>query len=57
MYSMIQKIAFPWRQTIDAVEEIDAPDSFESSIGLCREGVICGPSSGLGYKGMCDAAH
>ncbi|KAF2259376.1 cysteine synthase B [Lojkania enalia] len=52
MCSMIQKIDFPWRKAIDCMEEITALDSFTTSIDLCREGIICGPSSGLGYKGL-----
>ena len=52
MFSMIQKIDFPWRGTIDALEEIDAPSSYAASIDLCRQGIICGPSSGMGYQGL-----
>ena len=52
MFSMIQKIDFPWRATIDALEEIDAPSSYAASIDLCRQGIICGPSSGMGYQGL-----
>jgi cysteine synthase A len=52
MLSMIQKIEFPWRQTVSAVEEVNTLDSFATSIDLSRAGIVCGPSSGLGYKGM-----
>lgn len=51
MLSMIQKIKFPWRQTVDAMEEVGTYDSYAASIDLSRAGIIGGPSSGLGYKG------
>jgi cysteine synthase A len=53
MLSMIQKIGFPWRQTVDAIEEVDTHDSYATSIDLSRAGIVGGPSSGLGYKGTC----
>jgi cysteine synthase A len=51
MYSMIQRIDFPWRDTVDAVEEVNAEDAFFYSVKLSREGIICGPSSGMQYTG------
>jgi len=53
MLSMIQKIEFPWRKTVDAIEEVDTHDSYATSIELSRAGIVGGPSSGLGYKGTC----
>jgi cysteine synthase A len=53
MLSMIQKIEFPWRQTVDAIEEVGTQESYATSIELSRAGIVGGPSSGLGYKGTC----
>lgn len=38
---------------VDAIEEVDTQDSYATSMDLSRAGIIGGPSSGLGYKGMC----
>jgi hypothetical protein len=56
MLSMIQKIEFPWRQTVDAIEEVGTQESYATSIELSRAGIIGGPSSGLGYKGALQAS-
>jgi cysteine synthase len=51
MFSMIQRIPFPWRNIVDAVEEVNAADAFANSMKLSREGIVCGPSSGMQYTG------
>ncbi|KAJ5567184.1 hypothetical protein N7535_006490 [Penicillium sp. DV-2018c] len=52
MYSMIQQIPFPWRNIVDAVEEVNAADAFANSVRLSREGIVCGPSSGMQYTAL-----
>ncbi|KAJ5138902.1 uncharacterized protein N7515_003750 [Penicillium bovifimosum] len=52
MYSMIQQIPFPWRHIVDAVEEVNAADAFANSVKLSREGIVCGPSSGMQYTAL-----
>ncbi|KAI5854974.1 cysteine synthase B [Tricharina praecox] len=44
--------SFAWSEIIDTIEEIESPPSFLLSLQLSREGLICGPSSGLNLKGL-----
>lgn len=37
---------------MDAVEEISSVDAYRLSLSLSREGLICGPSSGMALKGL-----
>lgn len=50
--SLVGSITFPWRDAIDALEEASAFESFEASLDLCRQGLLCGPSSGLSKTGL-----
>ncbi|KAF2257922.1 tryptophan synthase beta subunit-like PLP-dependent enzyme [Lojkania enalia] len=43
---------FPWRETIDVFETVKSKDSYEMSMRLSREGIICGPSSGEALVGL-----
>ncbi|KAF1984277.1 tryptophan synthase beta subunit-like PLP-dependent enzyme [Aulographum hederae CBS 113979] len=43
---------FPWRETIDVFEDVASVDSYEMSMRLSREGLICGPSSGEALVGL-----
>ncbi|TID27928.1 cysteine synthase [Venturia nashicola] len=45
---------FPWRETIDTFEHVASVRSYEKSMQLSREGIICGPSSGEGLCGLFD---
>lgn len=45
---------FPWRETIDTFETVASVNSYEKSMQLSREGIICGPSSGEGLCGLLD---
>jgi cysteine synthase len=51
-YSLVGSIPFPWKEAIDTLEEATAFDSFEASLDLCRNGLLCGPSSGLSRTGL-----
>ncbi|KKY16046.1 putative cysteine synthase [Phaeomoniella chlamydospora] len=50
--SLFDKIAFPWKQVTDAVQEVNSADSYRLSMAMSREGIICGPSSGMALKGL-----
>lgn len=39
---------------MDTVKEISSVDSYRLSMSLSREGLICGPSSGMALQGLFD---
>jgi cysteine synthase len=43
---------FPWRETVDSFEHVASKDSYEMSMQLSREGLVCGPSSGEALIGL-----
>ncbi|KAF4991727.1 hypothetical protein FGRMN_7638 [Fusarium graminum] len=45
-------VEFPWKRAVDHIEEVDSHNSFSVSLDLCRNGIICGPSSGFNLKGL-----
>ncbi|QDS72599.1 hypothetical protein FKW77_001460 [Venturia effusa] len=45
---------FPWRETIDSFQHVASVESYEKSMQLSREGIICGPSSGEALCGLFD---
>ena len=45
-------LEFPWRDSVDSIEEISSPESFKQSLELCRNGLLVGPSSGLCLRGL-----
>src|ERR1700742_1638773 len=49
---LIQTVDLPWREVIDCEEHVNSQDSYSTSLKLCREGILCGPSSGLALKGL-----
>lgn len=50
-HAMMAPVKFPWRDAIDDLEEVGAVDAFATSLSLTREGLVCGPSSGLNLFG------
>jgi cysteine synthase A len=52
--ALLSPVEFPWRDSVDAIEEIGSKDAFGMSLKLCREGLICGPSSGFNLQGKID---
>jgi len=46
------EIAFPWRETADAIVEVETKESFKKSLELCRCGLMAGPSSGFALAGL-----
>lgn len=50
-FALLAPVEFPWRDSVDAIEEVGSKDAFSLSLQLCREGLICGPSSGFNLQG------
>jgi cysteine synthase len=50
-FALLSPVEFPWRDSVDAVEEVGSLDAYGLSLRLCREGLISGPSSGLNLQG------
>ncbi|KAF4292376.1 hypothetical protein KXV22_005456 [Aspergillus fumigatus] len=50
--ALLKPVEFPWREAVDAIEEVNSYDSFSLSLDLCREGIVCGPSSGFNLQGL-----
>ncbi|KAF9888878.1 hypothetical protein FE257_008248 [Aspergillus nanangensis] len=51
-FALMAPVEFPWKAAVDAIEEVGSEDSFSWSLELCREGIVCGPSSGFNLKGL-----
>ena len=50
-HSLLAPVEFPWKDAIDAIEEVGSKDSYKLSMELSRNGLICGPSSGFNLQG------
>ncbi|KAK3396824.1 tryptophan synthase beta subunit-like PLP-dependent enzyme [Sordaria brevicollis] len=51
-HALLAPVQFPWKSAVDHIEEVGSHDSFSLSLNLCREGIVCGPSSGFNLKGL-----
>jgi cysteine synthase len=51
-FPLFASIAFPWKQVTDTVKEINSVESYRLSMAMSREGLICGPSSGMALEGL-----
>lgn len=51
-YALLAPVEFPWKSSVDQIEEVGSHDSFSWSIELCRQGLVCGPSSGFNLRGL-----
>ncbi|WYZ38249.1 hypothetical protein EsH8_III_000163 [Colletotrichum jinshuiense] len=51
-YALLQPVTFPWRSAVDHVEHVGSHSSYALSLDLCRQGLICGPSSGFNLQGL-----
>lgn len=51
-YALLSPVQFPWKSAVDMIEEVGSSDSYTLSLEMCREGLICGPSSGFNLKGL-----
>lgn len=52
--NLLKEIAFDWKSYVDYVKEIGTKESFESSLALCRAGLMVGPSAGFALVGLLD---
>ncbi|EAW13404.1 putative cysteine synthase B [Aspergillus clavatus NRRL 1] len=50
--ALLKPVEFPWKEAVDVIEEVNSYDSFSLSLDLCREGIVCGPSSGFNLQGL-----
>ncbi|USW57173.1 Putative Rhodanese-like domain, pyridoxal-phosphate dependent enzyme [Septoria linicola] len=51
-YALLAPVEFPWKEAIDHVEHVGSFESFSLSLNLCRNGLLCGPSSGFNLQGL-----
>ncbi|KAF7563424.1 hypothetical protein G7046_g703 [Stylonectria norvegica] len=51
-YALLAPVEFPWKSSVDHIEEVASRESFSLSLNLCRQGIICGPSSGFNLQGL-----
>ncbi|KAI1317768.1 tryptophan synthase beta subunit-like PLP-dependent enzyme [Xylariaceae sp. FL0255] len=51
-FALLAPVEFPWKEATDHIEHVGSYDSFSVSLDLCREGIVCGPSSGFNLKGL-----
>ncbi|KAL3429003.1 tryptophan synthase beta subunit-like PLP-dependent enzyme [Aspergillus tetrazonus] len=51
-FALMKPVEFPWKEAVDVIEEVNSYDSFSLSLDLCREGIVCGPSSGFNLQGL-----
>ncbi|KAF2217188.1 hypothetical protein CERZMDRAFT_81138 [Cercospora zeae-maydis SCOH1-5] len=51
-YALLAPVEFPWKEAVDHVEHVGSHDSFALSLELCRNGLLCGPSSGFNLQGL-----
>ncbi|KAF4960962.1 hypothetical protein FGADI_612 [Fusarium gaditjirri] len=51
-FALMAPVQFPWKRAVDHIEEVDSHNSFSISLDLCRNGIVCGPSSGFNLKGL-----
>ena len=49
---MLAPVEFPWKSSVDHIEHVGSLASFKLSLDLCRQGVVCGPSSGFNLAGL-----
>ncbi|KAF7585768.1 hypothetical protein BBP40_010141, partial [Aspergillus hancockii] len=51
-FSGFEHNPFPWQGVIDAYQEVKSVDAYRASMGLSRNGIIAGPSSGEALHGL-----
>ncbi|KAJ5225432.1 hypothetical protein N7468_006657 [Penicillium chermesinum] len=51
-FALMRPVEFPWKDAVDTIEEVGSTDSYTWSLKLCREGLVCGPSSGFNLQGL-----
>lgn len=51
-HGLLRPVKFPWREAVDAIEEVGSWKSYLQSAHLIRQGIVCGPSSGFNLQGL-----
>ncbi|SPO01905.1 probable cysteine synthase B [Cephalotrichum gorgonifer] len=51
-HALLAPVQFPWSTSIDHMEEVGSHHSYSLSLDLCRQGLVCGPSSGFNLQGL-----
>ena len=51
-YALLAPVEFPWKTSVDHIEEVGSHDSYTLSLDLCRQGIVSGPSSGFNLQGL-----
>ncbi|CAM1502380.1 Fc.00g043640.m01.CDS01 [Cosmosporella sp. VM-42] len=51
-YALLAPVEFPWKSAVDHIEDVGSHESFSLSLDLCRQGIVCGPSSGFNLRGL-----
>lgn len=51
-FALLAPVEFPWKSSVDHIEHVGSKDSFQLSLDLCRQGIVCGPSSGFNLSGL-----
>ncbi|KAK7745691.1 hypothetical protein SLS62_009657 [Diatrype stigma] len=51
-FSLLAPVEFPWKSSVDHIEHVGSHDSYRLSLDLCRQGIVCGPSSGFNLSGL-----
>lgn len=51
-HALLAPVEFPWKSSVDHIEEVGSHHSFSLSLELCRQGLVCGPSSGFNLQGL-----
>ncbi|KAI3553351.1 cysteine synthase A [Colletotrichum abscissum] len=50
--ALLAPVNFPWKSAVDHIEEVASHPSYSLSLELCRNGIVCGPSSGFNLQGL-----
>ncbi|VUC36358.1 unnamed protein product [Clonostachys rosea] len=50
--ALLAPVNFPWKSSVDHIEEVASHPSFSLSLQLCRNGIVSGPSSGFNLQGL-----
>jgi cysteine synthase len=49
---LLNVVDFDWRSHVDSIEPVETEASYISSMTMCRNGILAGPSSGLALVGL-----